>query len=329
MKLRKKIVTFMVAVEVIASFGSTVEAHEMDGAISETEYLCEQMQAVSTEVMDIQLNDSLNNLEKEIMITEGMQTYACQLNNDGYEAYVVNAYNYEEIEQRLNSNLSLMGIEPEGTYLIVYGNDEDNRQISPMASEFSYTYNGKSYRLRYCYVTAADNGSYSQASTCDLLKSTSKTVITNCLNTAINAYISAVCAPLGTVASICGLDISKIAPNKEVTLNMNCGSNWTRIFTEVYNTYDQQWQAGSSVEYVKYKSYMSGYYYNAATNAMEQVPGNESTGVKYSKYYNDYTWRNQKAAIAATNGSGCTYDVTGAVTYYYGNSLKATHSENF
>lgn len=31
MKLRKKIVTFMVAVEVLASFGSTVEAHEMDG----------------------------------------------------------------------------------------------------------------------------------------------------------------------------------------------------------------------------------------------------------------------------------------------------------
>ena len=105
MKLRKKIVTFMVAVEVLAGFGSTVEAHGADSAISETEYLYEQMQAVSTEVMDLQLNDGLNDLEKEIMITEGMQTYSCQLNNDGYEAYVVNADNYSEIEQQLNSFL--------------------------------------------------------------------------------------------------------------------------------------------------------------------------------------------------------------------------------
>lgn len=39
----KKIVTLMVAVEVLAGIGSMAEAHGMDSAISKTEYLYEQI----------------------------------------------------------------------------------------------------------------------------------------------------------------------------------------------------------------------------------------------------------------------------------------------
>lgn len=111
-------------------------------------------------------------------------------------------------------------------------------------STFTYTYNNVTYSMRYCTVTAADDSAFSKASYCDLLTSSSETLIQNCLDIAISAYLSAVSAPLGTVASICGLSIGDFAPAKSATLGLNCGTNWTRVYTQVYSTYDGAWMNG-------------------------------------------------------------------------------------
>lgn len=293
--------------------------------------LYDGLDELTNELLKIAMNDSIDALGREYLCAEELQVCEENLRENGYNAYVVNDANYEEVESLLESDFSRMGMDKDGTYLVVVENvcQDVDALANNNASEFSYSYNGTNYRLRYSYVTAAGNSGYAQSSTSNLLNSTSKTLITNCLNTAINAYISSVWAPLGTIASICGLDISKIAPNKQVTMTLNAGSNWSRVFTEVYNTYDKQWQAGSSVEYVKFKSYISGTYYDAASNSMQAVPASESSGVHYSAYYNDYTWRHQKAVLSIINGVGCKYDTTGAVKFYYGDTLKITHSENF
>lgn len=53
--------------------------------------------------------------------------------------------------------------------------------------------------MRTLTVTAADDPLYGKASNVNVLNSKVKTVITNCLNTAIYAYISSISTALGTV----------------------------------------------------------------------------------------------------------------------------------
>lgn len=154
------------------------------------------------------------------------------------------------------------------------------------------------------------------------------TVIENCLDTAISALISSVSSTLGTVASICGLSVSNFSTSSTSTMYLNGGTNWTRIFTQVYDSNYNHWMNGSCVEYVHATAYMSGLYYSSSSNAYEQVPGNERRAVKNSsKYFND-TWRKEKAVYGFEN-YWTQYDTVGDVKYYYGGTVKITHSENF
>lgn len=141
--------------------------------------------------------------------------------------------------------------------------------------------------------------------------------------------ISAVSSPLGTIASICGLDVSNFGSAASSTMGLNAGSAWTRYYTQVYSSYDNAWAFCSSVEYVKCRTYMSGMYYDSKTNSMVAVPPNESSVTVFSSKYNDVTWKRQQAAIAFASGSPCISDKTGAVQYKYGSSVVITHSENF
>lgn len=255
-----------------------------------------------------------------------------ELIDSGYEAYDVNSESYDEVQEALATDLEELSVDSEGSYIIVVSGEDsqlDNADASTMStagSSFNYTYNGNTYKMRYLTVTAADISTYGKATTVNLLKS--KIVITNCLDTAIEAYISTLCRPLGTVASICGLSVSKFGTAEISTLNMNCGTNWTRIYTQVWDSKHKVWVSGSSVEYVSVKSYMSGLYYSASENEYVPVPTNSKSSKKYSTHQSDTSWRKKNAAIGYIH-SCVYYDTVGDVSYYYGGSKKVTHKEGF
>lgn len=288
----------------------------------------------SSMLTETYLRQDLSSEQQKELRCEVLEECRDTLVENGYEAYIIDNDNYSQMEQRLNTDLSEMGMKEGYTYLVSFdseGGINSSNATSRMTtgSTFTYTYNNVTYSMRYCTVTAADDSAFSKASYCDLLTSSSETLIRNCLDTAISAYLSAVSAPLGTVASICGLSIENFASAKSASFVLNAGTNWTRIYTQVYSTYDGAWMNGSCVEYVYLSSNLSGYYYDATTNKMEEVPEDKSETTKYSSEYFDYTWRKEKAVISLINGNGCNYNVTGSVSYYYGNTSKITHSENF
>lgn len=123
-------------------------------------------------------------------------------------------------------------------------------------------------------------------------------------------------------------DISKIGSSQATTLNMYCATNWTRVFTQVYSSYDRSWQRGSCVEYVRATSHLSGHYYSASTNRYEPVNQREVGTTKYSSKYDDFNWRKQQAVLGYLH-SNINWNTTGAVQYKYGGTTKVTHSENF
>lgn len=250
-----------------------------------------------------------------------------KLNECGYEAYDVNPQTYEAVEDKLQTDLSQIGLNKDGSYIIISGNENSDKPYSSASNGFSYTYNGVSYTLRYLTVTAADDRMYGKASTVNVLQSASRDLIVRCLDTAIVAAISSVNKPLGTVASICGLSIGNFNTSQTATLNLNCGSNWTRIYTQVWSPNDG-WLFGSMVEYVNANSYMSGMYYSASQNKYVAVPQNAKSATQYSSHYSNTEWRKERAVMSYL-GAGFQYDYIGPVKYSYGGSVKVTHAENF
>lgn len=275
---------------------------------------------------NISKNRSNQNGISEISVNEFYSEYADDLAQLGYQMNIVYKNNYNEKQEELNTNFQRLGIDEEGVYLILL---ENNNTRNTGYGYTDYTYNGRTYRLRKVMITAAENSAFSKASYCDLLKSNSRTVIENCLNTAIVAYVSSISKTMGTVASICGLNISMFGTAGSSSLILNCGTNWTRIYTEVYSEYYNEWVAGSCVENAKVSSYVSGYYYSASTNSMEAVPENKKEAYILSQNYDNTTWKKQQAIISYNNCSGVIYDQTGDIKYYYGDKVKITHRENF
>ena len=253
-----------------------------------------------------------------------------QLSSIGYEAYNINNQTYYELENELNCSFDQLGMSPEYHYIIVISGEaaqESRETRSTPSSPFTYTYGGTTYTMRYLTVTAADDPAMGKASSINVLQSSTQTIIQNCLNTMIYAYIDSVSSFLGTVASICGLDISDFGTG-QATMYYNCGTNWTRVYTQVWSSYDNRWQYGSCVEYTNLFSYMSGTYYDAHINQYKSVPTDETRRIKYSSNYSSLAWRKQNAVIGFLYSS-IQYDCTGDMQYYYGDSLVATHYENF
>lgn len=329
MRMNKKIVSFILLLIICINNINLVSAEEICNkkieSISHEDKCTAIYNSCAEKLLMCKLNGDSYEEKKQIL-----QENCVQLNKEGINSYIIDSSNFYFMQNTLKINFEDLGLAPQYTYLITENSSSENTTRSTMSSEFSYTYNGTSYQMKYLTVTAADDPAYAKSSNpVNVLKSTSRTLIENCLNTAINAYISSICAPLGTVASICGLDISDFGNEQQSTLNLNGGANWTRVFTLVYSENRDMWYKGSCVEYVNSISYMSGIYYDASTNTMKSVPDDSQGNTQYSNYYYDYEWRKRNAVIYMLNSNGCRYDSVGSVSFYYGSVKKITLSENF
>ena len=312
------------------SSASSADDSNTDSSKSETSYVDTILSSYHERMADINLRTDITDVKKGQLKATLRDARAQALIDAGYEVFRINPNNFNSAKTELNTDLSKIGLDPSHSYLVILS--AENVINGSPSSSFTYTYNGTSYLMRYFTVTADDDEAdprYAQASTYDVLDSNVLSVIRNCLDTAISAYISEIWAPLGTVASICGLSISDFGENSRSTMTFNAGTNWTRVYTQVYSTYDQAWSFCSSVEYARSTSYMSGMYYDKNLNSMEPVPRDKSFEETDSPNYYDYTWRKTQAAIAFSSGSPCRYDLTGDDEFYYGDRLIITHRENF
>ncbi len=259
-----------------------------------------------------------------------------RLSEEGFYAMAVSSDNYDLTQFMLQTDLEKMGIRRDSHYIIVLDKEPGDAEFISTDSnikashtpQFSYSYNGSSYTLRYMIITAADDPLMGKASTVNLLNSYGYQVIMNCLDAAVEAYLNAVCSGLGTVSSILGLSINNINTSHTMTLNLNCGTNWTRVYTQVWSNYDNAWFNGAFVEQVNANAYMSGMYYSAQTNSYQAVSQNPVSASRNSTYFGNTTWRCEKGVLGYLYGYSYT-DTVGDVKYRYNGQVKVTHYENF
>lgn len=247
------------------------------------------------------------------------------LTDAGYAAFVVDSSTYSDVQIELGADLQSMNLDLQYSYLIVGASPNNAIVHRGVITTYKHTYAGKTYDLRTLQVTSADDPAYGKSTYKDLLDSTIRKTIIGCINEAVIAYISAISKKLGTVASITGLDVSQIVTSSRETLLFHAATNWTREFTQVKGQYG--WTSGSSVEYARLLSYMSGDYYDKRTNSYRRVPEDQKSVIHYSSYYNNYTWRKDRAVIGYLQ-SAIQWNVTGDIKYRCRDKV-ITHKENF
>lgn len=250
------------------------------------------------------------------------------LNAAGYEAYDVNPQTFQTVEEKLNTDLESIGLKNDGAYIITINEEFSAYPDALISDPFSYTYGGTTYSLRWMTIRASDDPLMGKVSEEDLLDSPTQQLLINCLDTAINAYLSSIKKPLGTVASILGLSIGDFGPPQHVRLKFVGATNWTRRYTQVWSNYDQAWANGCFVEEMTTFSHTEGEYYDKNLNSYASLDRDEHYETDYSDYFNDWNWRQSRAVMGYLN-SYIYKDSVGDAEYEYGDEIIIRHRHNF
>ena len=279
-----------------------------------------------------------NTLEEETVDT---------LNAAGYEAYHVTAANYDALEEDLNTNFADMGLDPEGSYIIVISGDDAQEDPSdnngpasrakpdfelegpPGSSDrsFSYTYNGKTYTMRYITITAANNSSLGQTSAVDLLQRADADDIFDLLSFPLTVLSTIPNYSVSTtLLSLIQSALPDINQPQPASFMYRAASNWTIEYVQIYSPADSEWRSCSSVEYVNLRYFINYTYYASSTNQYEQVSCNGTHGSVYSSYYYNYEVQKERAVIAYEGSiEGCLRDKVNEIRYIINDEAVIVH----
>lgn len=241
-----------------------------------------------------------------------------ELRAAGYEAYLINANSYTDVQNALNTDLTAMGISPDaGDFIIVISGEDEPAAKQTRGSDltlpphvddssnntFNYSYNGYIYKMRYATVVGtADNGLTRKSTTVIENRDWPAEAVNNLFNTAIVALVDSASEPvsIGTLASFF-LDI----PEEYTTLNVKPNSvnveaitQWTCQYIQIWNANDQKWEAAQFSEYATTTVYWDGFVLNTETKRYEGVKSPDKYTTKYSYWYNNVSKRKELAVIA-------------------------------
>ena len=234
------------------------------------------------------------------------------LTEAGYEAYNVTAGNYDTLEAQLQTDFAAMGLDPEGSYIIViHGEPEggetngNSRMIDPPTEDdfgdgtggsgiFDYTYNGVSYLMRFVTVIpTTTNGqfvhSYKTIESSYWFQSGVSKVSDAVLVAAID---NIPLDPTGTTfptATVIGLIIDLAEDESYIEIDptsviVEAESNWTCQVIQVWCAQHGAWEAMQYSESVHSQAQYSYY---------KDIPG-EPEPVKYvsDEYHcTFYSWK--------------------------------------
>lgn len=268
-----------------------------------------------------------------------------QLHEAGYEAYNVTAENYNALESTLMCDFEDLGLDPNGSYIVViHGEDENNNEGNPNSrafdgptqgifdpggsgSSFLYNYQGKTYAMRYVTVTPTEIIDLSQSpdSGIRLLDYCPENLLANALNLSLTvlSFVPAV----STEASILSLLLSAVpdAPIATPTSLIYAPTSiWNITYTQVYHFEDQKWKPSAGVEYVIPQYFLDYYYYNSSTRLIDRVSFEDQLPTIYSEHYNDTEYIKQQAALAFEYNT-CSMDAVERIVYKYNGNVIATH----
>ena len=256
----------------------------------------------------------------------------------GYEAYNVTADNYEALEAELKTDFAGMGLDPEGSYIIMIEGEGPGKTASansrtpsphpeldqddtPGGYPATYTYNGITYSVRYVTVTSTDDNLVAE----EAYHLKEKRIIHESwlemgefgLTTLIDA---AVHLPIMSIASfiaeIC--NDSTVIPVESGDLVVHAKTTWTRYFIQVQDLQYGSWFNRQCSESAISVVHLSGLIRDLSTNEDRWFSGSKSQFMTYSPDYLEINDRLYYALVAHTHTNSISHDRANIPIYFDG-----------
>ena len=261
----------------------------------------------------------------------------------GYEAYNVTADNYETLENELNTDFASMGLDPEGSYIVVLGGEDpaategaSTYNVSPNpeiigppdggSSYFTHTYNGETYYMRRITVTADQNTALNQTTPVNLLEKYGLVDLWNDLNVPITVIsFLPQAAVVGTIYSLVSLMVPDIQYTDPTLLMFIGATNWTPTYIQVYDSEDSEWQWRAVYEYATAGYFINETHYDSYLNRnVNNSDGGTFQLIYSTNYYNQELLFDYAAMYHAAKGYW--RDTVETVEYAFDGEVVITHT---
>lgn len=269
------------------------------------------------------------------------------LTEAGYEAYNVTAYNYETLGEELQTDFADMGLDPEGSYIIVIDGEDPTEStssggastynVSPNpeiigppdgGSPYDYVYNGITYSVRFVSVVSTSevsnlikDSTFTRDGTFWLDK-LAKGALETALITAIDegvTYVAGFPAPVATFASLIfdAVDDAVYTELKPGTLTIHATTTWTLNAVQVWSDINGEWKTTQYSASATSRARCAGYLHNKTTLESTWYSGPEFSNTRYSVKYNNMSDR-KLDAVLAFRANTKVYDRTGDIGFFLG-----------
>ena len=257
------------------------------------------------------------------------------LTDAGYEAYNVTSDNYDELEVSLQTDFTEMGLDPDGSYIVVISGEDGNGRSNPSTRDmilpphewedpsdgdntFLYTFRGVTYTMRFFIVTYANDSRLGVNSEYDIVD---ENLPSEEILEIINAvFWCGVGSAMGIVADVISLfaDIWDDGNYTELGakgLSIYAGTTWTYDHIQVWDASENSWHTAQRSAYAISFANLITNKYNTGTNSFHIYVGERQEFTTYSPNYNFPISRRTDAVAAFINGTQA-YDDTGNIRFY-------------
>ena len=228
------------------------------------------------------------------------------LNAAGYTAYNVTGDNYDSLESTLKTDFSAMGLSKNSSYIVVISGEDRSNSNNPNSRlgnipeydlidpgggglpSFEYTYNGKTYSMRYVTVTTADKSALTRQLTFGVDRDQNSSKWGTIFNAVFSYSIDTVVkAPITSMATL----LSDVFPSGPPSTQSYSGfvitgaTTWALRYIEIYN--GTEWVSAQCSEYAVTTWRPQHCVYNEITEDHDYITGDDITFKTYSEYYTD------------------------------------------
>ena len=325
---------------------ASAEGAEKDAEPNETRTMEEILNEYHQKAAEAQLSAEKNTGASSRSAASGKtleQETVDTLTAAGYEAYNVTGDNYDDLEETLKTDFGSLGLDPEGSYVIVISGDEEDTQTNsnsrgrPFIEEVAgpgddtggawptHTYNGKTYTMRYVTVVSTGYDQRYLRSDVDLLAKYGLDDLIEDLDLPITILANITGIPaIGTIYSL----IAALVPDYDIStevMEYEGRTNWTVKYVQVYNSSQNTWKYTASTEYVTMTYSIEHSYFDPVENKGKKELTSDDYGVIYSENYNNTTYVKDRAAQAYENNTKW-QDKVSYVEYRFNGEMVIRHN---
>ena len=257
------------------------------------------------------------------------------LTDAGYEAYNVTSDNYDELEVSLQTDFAEMGLDPDGSYIVVISGENGSGRSNTSTRDlilpphewedpsdgdntFLYTFRGVTYTMRFFIVTCANDSRLGTISEYNIVDTNSPTE--EILNIIDAVFWCGVGSTMGIVADVFSLVADLCADGNYSELNakgltIRASTAWVYDHIQVWNASENSWHTAQRSAYAISSVNLYTNRYNAGTNIFRMYEGESQEFTIYSPNYNFPISRRTDAVAAFINGTQA-YDDTGNIRFY-------------